>query len=179
MGQPWQYSTILDLIDHWQAFIAGAFSLYRYNNCRSIYSAHRAAKLIIEPLDELKLLQDSFFKFATNYLNFFTWFFGLNILAVTAVISTKDVANSYISLVSYYALSVIVLGFIGSLGAAGYSNQVRRRALRLLAGQPDAEIILNGIFATKSTRISILTICLCHPLMFVLWVGILVLKSSH
>jgi hypothetical protein len=82
---------------------------------------------MFEPIDELKLLQDTYLRIWAIYMTFVTWFYGINIIAVAGFISSKDIGYSYVMLSASCAIIIVVLVLCGSVGMLKYHRHVYRR----------------------------------------------------
>ena len=113
---------------------------------------------------ELRILQDSSMKIWQLYLTWFAWFFGMNVVALSWVLTNDKAHGNLVISLAVLMVLFLVLGIGATLAFRTYylATLTRADAVGLLMGQdcPDIRLIFGGAIA----RYSILT----HPVGFAL-----------
>jgi hypothetical protein len=127
--------------------------------------------------DELKLLQDSYLRVLAIYITWYTWFFGLNIIAFSWIMTSKELRTEYLRMFVLYLEINLALAIVATWGMQKYRLHAckqgmeilctRKRDMEILGEWSDAEKVIDGVFATPITKIVTPLIMICFsPLWF-------------
>jgi hypothetical protein len=125
-----------------------------------------------QPFDELKLLQDSYFRTWTIYVNWYTWFFGWNILAFSWIMTSKDLKLEYIPIFVAFMEVLLLCGMGTAYCMLKFNAVAYKRGQELLSERKDAGAAANGIFAIPITKFATGLIVACFCAGVVLWLYI-------
>jgi hypothetical protein len=130
--------------------------------------------------EEIKLIADSYSKFWTIYVGWFTWFFGINVAAMAFLVTSyRKVTDKYL----LYALCLFMatccaIGLVAAVKMIDYAQQVAARVAFLkpavLANTKhpiDPTLLTSEVIATPTTWLLLISIgwTLCGWLFVAAW----------
>jgi apolipoprotein N-acyltransferase len=111
---------------------------------------------------ELRLLQDSSMKIWQMYLTWFAWFFGINVLAISWVLTNTTARGELVVSLAILMILFLLLGIGATMKFKSYCTNINLRAHELSKSigndRPDVHLIFGG----QITRYAVQT----HPIGF-------------
>lgn len=134
---------------------------------------------MLEKLDALKLLQDTYLKVWAIYITWFNWFFGANLLAFSWILTSgpDKLKQQYLPSFVFFLLALVVIGIGVCIGMDLYGRAVRKKALELMMAEPRESEAINLIFGTPVAGLAPYTSIACHVTAGIVWLYVLFLKA--
>lgn len=103
--------------------------------------------------DEISLMQDTFLKVWQMYMNWYTWFIGLNIFAFGWMLSQKDPNKNTVYTIALAFIMIIFIsaGLCASWSMRNYTRFVQEQARNLWHGHRNL-VLIRGVLAERISR---------------------------
>jgi hypothetical protein len=125
-------------------------------------------------LEELKLLQDSMLRIWQIYINWYTWFVGTSVVALSWMIARPEETSKsgLVEPVAAFLSFACVLGAVAGVAIGLHRRQTRKRATALSAKivehQFDPSVFLGGTITFLAVPATIATLIF----LLVVWLGV-------
>jgi hypothetical protein len=125
--------------------------------------------------DEIRLLQDTTMRVWQMYMNYFTWFYGINVFALSLVLTSEKVLKEEGTRKTFGVIMTgticvsIVLAVVAACFFVDYYMRVRARAVVLEAGTASGARDVQAILGWRIGRLAMISIPIAFASIFVPW----------